>query len=67
MASELFRGFQRFSEIFQRSLEVFRGLSKALSEPLSECHFPLRAAGRVAPTLTTHTPLIKGVKLHPLN
>ena len=52
MVSELFRGFQRFSEVFrdfQRFLEVFRGFSKALSEPLSECHFPLRAAGRVAP------------------
>ena len=40
--SELFRAFQRFSE-------VFRGFSKALSETLSECHFPLRVAGRVAP------------------
>ena len=29
--------------------EVFRGLSKALSETLSECHFPLRVAGHVAP------------------
>ena len=42
MFSEVFRGFQRFSE-------VFRDFSKALSEPLSECHFPLRVAGRVAP------------------
>ena len=52
MVSELFRGFQRFSEVFrdfQRFLEVFRGFSKALSETLSECHFPLRVAGRVAP------------------
>ena len=38
----VFRDFQRF-------LEVFGGFSKALSEPLSECHFPLRVAGRVAP------------------
>ena len=30
-------------------LEVFRGFSKALSETLSECHFPLKVAGRVAP------------------
>ena len=29
--------------------EVFRGSSEALSEPLSECHFPLRVAGLVAP------------------
>ena len=29
--------------------EIFRGFSKVLSEPLSECHFPLRVAGRVAP------------------
>ena len=42
MVSEVFRGSQRL-------LEVFRGLSKALSEPLSECDFPLRVAGRVAP------------------
>ena len=36
----------------ERFLEVFRGFqrfSKTLSEPLSECHFPLRVAGRVAP------------------
>ena len=53
---EVFRGFQRFSEVFrgfQRFLEVFRGFSKALSETLSEtpseCHLPLRVAGRVAP------------------
>ena len=41
----MFRGFHRCSE-------VFRGFSKALSETLSECHFPhfpLRVAGRVAP------------------
>ena len=62
MVSEVFKGFQRFLEVFrdfqrflevfrdfQRFLEVFRGLSQALSEPLSECHFPLRVAGRVAP------------------
>ena len=52
MVSELFSAFQRFSEVFrgfQRFLEVFRGFSKALSETLSECHFPLRVAGRVAP------------------
>ena len=52
MVSDLFRGFQRFSEVFrdfQRFLEVFRGFSKALSETLSECNFPLRVAGRVAP------------------
>ena len=52
MVSELFRGFERFLEVFrgfQRFLEVFRGFSKALSEPLSDCHFPLRVAGRVAP------------------
>ena len=45
-------GFQRFLEVFrgfQRFSEVFRGFSKALSETLSECHFPLRVAGRVAP------------------
>ena len=36
------RGFERF-------LDVFRGFSKALSETLSECQFPLRDAGRVAP------------------
>ena len=50
--SEVFRGFQRFSEVFrgfQRFLEVFRGFSEALSEPLSEGHFPLRVAGPVAP------------------
>ena len=48
MVSELFS----FSEVFrgfQRSLEVFRGFSKDLSETLSECHFPLGVAGRVAP------------------
>ena len=52
MVSELFRAFQSFSELvrgFQRFLEVFRGFSKALSETLSECHLPLRVAGRVAP------------------
>ena len=54
MVSELFRAFQRFLEVFrgfrdfQRFLEVFRDFSKVLSEPLSECHFPLRVAGRVA-------------------
>ena len=41
--------FRAFSEVFRGFLEVFRGFSKALSEPLSECHFPLRVAGRVAP------------------
>ena len=46
MVSEVFRDFQRF-------LEVFRGFSKALSEPLSECHFSLRVAGRVAPHRVT--------------
>ena len=56
---EGFRGFQRFLEVFQRFsevfrgflryLEVFRGFSKTLSETLSEGHFPLRVAGRVAP------------------
>ena len=51
MVSEPFRGFQRFSEIFRGVLEVLRGFSKALSETLSECHFPLRVAGRVAPNL----------------
>ena len=45
---EVFRGFQRFSELSEIS-EVFRGFSEALSEPLSECHFPLRVPGRVAP------------------
>ena len=52
MISELFRAFQSFSELFrdfQRFFQVFRGFSKALSETLSECHFPLRVAGRVAP------------------
>ena len=47
MVSELFRAFQRFLEVFrgfQRFVEVFRGFSKAPSE----CHFPLRVAGRVA-------------------
>ena len=50
--SEVFRGFERFSEGlrgFQRFSEGFRGFLKALSETLSECHFPLRAGGRVAP------------------
>ena len=45
-------GFQRFSEVFrgfERFSEVFRGFSEALSEPLSECHFPLRVADPVAP------------------
>ena len=48
---EVFRGFQfqRLWEVLQRFLETFRGFSKALSETLSECHFPLRVAGRVAP------------------
>ena len=49
---EGFRGVQRFLEVlrgFQRFLGVFRGFSKALSETLSECHFPLRVVGRVAP------------------
>ena len=48
---EGYRGFQRFSEVFggfERFWEVFRGFSKTLSETLSECHFPLRVAGRVA-------------------
>ena len=45
MVSELFRAFQRFSEVFRG----FQRFSKALSETLSECHFPLRVAGRVAP------------------
>ena len=52
MVSEVFRAFQKFLEVFrgfQRFLEVFRGFSKDLSETLSECHFPLRVAGRVAP------------------
>ena len=43
--SEVFRGFQRFSEIF-RGFQIF---FKSLSETLSECHFPLRVAGHVAP------------------
>ena len=46
--SEVFSGFERVWEVFrgfQRFLEVFRGFSKTLSE----CHFPLRVAGRVAP------------------
>ena len=41
----MFRGFQRFSEVFRG----FQNFSDALSEPLSECHFPLRVAGPVAP------------------
>ena len=45
MFSEVFRGLQRFSVVFRD----FQKFSKALSEPLSECHFPLRVAGRVAP------------------
>ena len=48
----VFRGFERVWEVFrgfQRFLEVFRGFPKALSETLSECHFPLRVAGCVAP------------------
>ena len=49
MVSELFRGFSEVFRGFQRFLEVFRGFSKALSETLLECHFPLRVAGRVAP------------------
>ena len=52
MLSELFRAFHRFSEVLrglQRFLEVFRAFSKTLSETLSECHFLLRVAGRVAP------------------
>ena len=50
--SEGFRGFQRLLEVlrgFQKFLEVLRGFSKVLSKTLSECHFPLRVAGRVAP------------------
>ena len=35
---------------FQRFLEGFRGFQEALSESLSECHFPLRVAGLVAPS-----------------
>ena len=52
MVSELFRNFQNFLEVFrdcQKFLEFFRGFSKALAETLSECHFPLRVAGRVPP------------------
>ena len=60
MVSELFRAFQRFLEVFRgfqrfsEVVEVFRGFSKALSETLSECHFPLRVAGRVAPNRVAH-------------
>ena len=43
--SEVFRGFQRVSGVFRG----FQRFSEALSEPLSECHFPLRVAGLVAP------------------
>ena len=45
-------GFQKFSELLEvlRGFERFsEGFSEALSEPLSECHFPLRVAGPVAP------------------
>ena len=34
--------FRRKLRQLQRFLEVFRGFSEALSEPLSECHFPLK-------------------------
>ena len=37
----VFRGFQSFSEAFRG----FQRFSEALSEPLSEGHFPLRVAG----------------------
>ena len=50
--SEVFRGQERFPEVFrglQRFLEVFRGFSQTLSE----FHFPLRVAGRVAPNRVT--------------
>ena len=40
---ELFRDFQGFSDV----LEVARGFAEAFSEPLSECHFPLRVWCRV--------------------
>ena len=50
LRGRVFRGFQKVFRGFQRFLEVFRGFSKALSETLSECHFPLRVAGRVAPS-----------------
>ena len=56
MVSELFRAFQRFLEVFrgfQKFSEVFRGFQRffkgPLRDPLKECHFPLRVAGRVAP------------------
>ena len=54
--SEVFRAFQSFSEVFRGFSEVFRGVlegfrgfSESLSETLSECHFPLRVPGLVAP------------------
>ena len=45
-------GFQRFSEVFRgfhRFLEVLRGFSESPPGTPSECHFPLRVLGPVAP------------------
>ena len=45
--SEVFRGFQRFSEVFRDFWEVFRDFerfSEVLSETLSEADFPLRGS-----------------------
>ena len=40
---------QRFSEVFGAEVFQFSEVFQTLSEPLSECHFPLRVAGPVAP------------------
>ena len=47
--SEVFKGCERLLEVFRALDKRFSEVFQSLSETLSECHFPLRVAGRVAP------------------
>ena len=46
-----------YSEGRNASLQEYGTLSETLSEPLSECHYPLRVAGLVAPNGVAGCPL----------
>ena len=46
---EVFKNFERFSEIFERFSEIFLRFSEVLSETLSEADFPLRGSQSCCP------------------
>ena len=46
---EVYRGFQRFSEISQRFSEIFQRFSEVFPETLSEADFPLRGSQSCCP------------------